>query len=203
VTHEGRSVAGAAVEVWTCDSVGQYETVTDADGVYQFNPYSPDSSAFDGDRFIPAGPIAIIVAGGPGGYVTRREHVYDETCPIRHDGTTAQRPCKMQHVDLQPMTFPQVNAELLRFLEDDCGLALELPPRFDRDALRAAFDRARQAAPGRPPLSEVSAQFSCISDCSSSCSGQHQADYIPCMCICVEGSCGASFGPLCTESAAP
>ena len=203
VTHDGQAVANAAVEVWSCDAVDQYRATTDEGGVYQFNPYSPDSAAFDTGRLIPAGPVAIVVEGSAGGYVARRQHVYDETCAIRHAGATAQRLCKMQHIAMQPMSSARVTSELLAFVRDDCGLEVELPQRFDRDALRAAFARARAAAPGRPSLSDVSQQFSCVADCSASCWGQHPADYTACMCICVEGSCGVPFGPSCVENGVP
>jgi hypothetical protein len=140
VTKAGASVAGARVEIWTCESVGDYVTTTDANGVYTFNPYSPTSDAMDNAKYIPHGPIAIFVTGSAGSSVTRRNHQYNQTCDITYNNAVQPLPCKREDVNLVPMNLVEFNAAALAFLEEDCGLSLRQSP-----------DVARALSQLRPP----------------------------------------------------
>jgi len=193
VTKNGSPVAGAEVHIWTCDDLGGFQTTTDASGTYRFNPFDPSSPAFDATQFVPPGPIAIIVTGGAGSMVVRRDHQYDETCPIRYNGSTQNLPCKLENVDLVPMGLPEFLAESADFLSEDCGVESKLANRLAGAAIPREMQRIRDLSARPTPAG-------CITRCAQGCSGQPMADFAPCMCICVEGSCGTSFGPFCTET---
>ncbi|MEL6758903.1 MAG: hypothetical protein AAFP04_00745 [Myxococcota bacterium] len=123
ISKNGDAIDGANVSIWTCDSIGDFTTTTDAGGVYQFNPYLPNSPDLDQTQLIPAGPIAINITSSEGSFVERRQHVYDETCPAQYDGSTQDLPCKIQSVDIVPMTLIEFFAAQAAFFEEDCGLS--------------------------------------------------------------------------------
>lgn len=190
-------MAGAEVSIWTCESMGDFQMVTDGGGNYAFNPARPDSPVLDDSKLIPPGPIAINVTGGAGSSVTRRNHHYDGTCQIPYNGAVEDAPCKLQNINLQPMTINEFWAEQLAFLEQDCGIEAQDASRL----VLAVHGGARVGPIGgftKRPSTE-----SCLTRCTESCIYQDVpiSEYASCMCICGEGNCGASFGPFCTESA--
>jgi len=195
VTDGGDAVVGADVEIWTCESIGGFQTQTDRDGIYSFNPFLANSQDLDFDAFVPPGPIAIVVTDG--GQVTfkRRQHQYDGTCPLPYNGGTEQLPCRVQNVALAPLNLVQFLEQSIAFLEQDCGLSSAVAKRLGSAAVRQ----------GTRPLSLTTEPpaASCLSECSASCQvgTAPMAEFQICMCICVEGNCGAQFGPFCTESA--
>ena len=196
VRKDGDPVAGADVSIWTCEAIGDFQTETDGGGNYAFNPFRQDSPTLDDSKFVPPGPIAINVTGDEGSSVTRRNHQYDDTCQIRYNGSVQDLPCKIQNINLEPMQFNEFLAEQAEFLEEDCGLAA-------RDATRlvtASIGGRRVGEIGG--LTTRPSTESCLTECSESCIYQDVpvGEMVDCMCICVEGNCGASFGPFCTES---
>jgi hypothetical protein len=194
VTKNGSPVAGAEIRIWTCDALNDFQTVTDAGGNFKFNPFDPDSPAFDSSEFVPPGPIAIMVTGAAGSTVARRNHQYDSQCPTPYNGSTQSQPCKVYSIDLVPMSLPEFLAEANAFLGEDCGLESEMARRLSGAAIGS----------GRQPIGDLSARPSaagCIHGCSQSCAGQSIDDFTACMCICVESQCRVSFGPFCTETA--
>ncbi len=89
VRDGGEPVAGADVRIWTCDSVGDFQTVTGDGGEWAFNPTHPVLPTFDNSKFIPPGPIAIIVESAAFDFVARRMHAYDDTCRMQQAASSA------------------------------------------------------------------------------------------------------------------
>jgi len=195
VRKDGEPVANADISIWTCESLGDFRATTDGGGNYLFNPFRPDSPTLDERKFIPPGPIAILVTGSAGSSVTRRSHRYDDTCPIAYNGSTQDLPCKVQNVNLVPMSPPEFTAASAAFLEEECGIAAQVA-----EELSAAHYETSARAIG--DLTARPSMDSCLSRCVDSCIfkdapvSEHQS----CMCGCVESQCGASFGPFCTKS---
>ncbi|MEO1170845.1 MAG: hypothetical protein AAFX94_02175 [Myxococcota bacterium] len=109
------------VGIWTCDSTGEFETTTNANGQYYFNPYSSTSSDVEDSLIVPVGPIAISVTSSVGSFVTRRNHAYDETCTIPHEGSAQSLPCKIHDVEIEPMSASEFLEAQVAFLEEECG----------------------------------------------------------------------------------
>ena len=196
VKINGSPVVGTEVSIWTCDQT-EFLTTTDGSGRYQFNPYDPNSPDFDTSNYIPTGPIAIEVNGPEGWSVTRRQHQYDEECPIDYNGSNQALPCKIQSIGLVPMTPIQVVIAMGEFLAFDCGMNVQ-----------EAEERALQAMATPPeaiePNLDERSELSCLTECASSCSphgwlgpemlrGHLPGDLKSCMCACAEVSCGTSF----------
>ncbi|MEJ2406271.1 MAG: hypothetical protein P8171_18615 [Candidatus Thiodiazotropha sp.] len=201
VSQNGAPVAGAEVSIWTCESQGDFITHTNNSGNYAFNPYSANSSAVYESLIIPPGPIAINVTSGSNVAVTRRSHAYDESCPIQYDGATEDLPCKIHNIDFQPMTFQQLTAVQLEFIETDCGFSaneaqqLIVIQKNKQESQNAEeFDLA--AKPG---------SSGCLQSCRASCLLQDpEANEISqCLCSCVEGQCDTAFGALCNKALKP
>ena len=197
ITKNGMSVVNSDVSIWTCDTTGDYQTTTDAYGIYSFNPYASHASTFDSNAFVPPGAIAITITGADGSFVARRQHVYTQTCSIPYDGVTQDLPCDIQHVAMEPMGFVEFTNALLAFLEEDCGITARVAPDADLQTLARAAQREMDKT--LSPV-EGKAHVGCVTECSWSCSGQSPNDYNTCMCICVEAACGAPFGPACVKA---
>ncbi len=187
ITKAGASVPATNVDIWTCNAIGDFNTTTDVNGIYTFNPYSSTSSAIDNAKYVPQGPIAILVAGAAGSSVTRRNHQYNQTCDITYNNAVQSLPCKREDVSLVPMTWVEFNAATLAFFDEDCGLSADHTP--------AVAHALSQLHP--PPE-----QYSCLADCSHSCGGPGvpYGEFSDCMCICVEALCHVSYGPACVEA---
>lgn len=202
VTKNGAVVAGTNVEILTCNVEGpDYQTVTDASGVYQFNPFSPNSPVIDSSNYIPEGPIAIAVTGVQGSSITRRMHQYDETCAITYNGTNQDLPCKIQSIQLVPMDPAEFWVELSDFHLEDCNLG----GLVAEQRTRQAFSFVAESGDGFGEPSEVS----CLTDCASSCSpggllspamlkGDLPDDLASCMCSCANVSCGTELTSYCS-----
>jgi hypothetical protein len=197
ITKNGLSVVHSEVSIWTCDTIGDYHTTTDANGLYSFNPFSSTSSAFDSTAFVPPGPIAITITGAEGSFVARRQHAYTQTCRIPYDGVSQDLPCDIQHVAMEPMGLVEFNAALLAFLVEDCGITARVAPDADLHTLSQTAQR--EMATHRSPV-DGKAHVGCVTGCSQACAGQAPLDYNTCMCLCVEAACGVQFGPACVEA---
>lgn len=206
VTKNGLPVVGSTVEIRTCTSdLGTYVTSTDASGVFEFNPYDPNSPMIDSDEYIAEGPIAIIVAGADGSSVSRRDHQYNQTCNIAYNGSQQNLPCRLHGIDLVPMNILEYATENLAFYEQDCGLAFAPAKRLSEESMSFVAESTE-------PSTELS-QASCLTQCADSCSsggllnpdmlkGKFSPGFESCMCSCAESSCEASFEPFCSERAA-
>lgn len=200
VSQNGSAVAGSDIEIRTCEAAGgTFTTTTDATGNFQFNPFDPLSPMIDSAEYIPTGPIAILVTGGNGSSVNRRDHQYTGTCPVAYNGSTQDMPCRIHAIEHVPASVPAFLGDLVDFYEDDCGFSARAADALSLSALDPDADH--QADAQIFGLTDPGREASCISGCTSTCSGQAMNDFMPCMCICVESSCGASFGPFCTEAA--
>jgi hypothetical protein len=199
VTENNQPLVNAEIRIWTCESVGNYETLTNTDGIYTFNPFQPNTPVLDLDNYIPEGPIALIVtAGSSGSQTLRRDHAYTGICKTVYNGATQDVPCRYQNVNFEPQTLQEATATLNDFFEQDCGFQ-----RSEAERLGALFP----ALPGSTPfrLTSKPSQVGCITECRDSCvfSSDAQDQFQACMCSCVESNCGASFGPFCTEAGIP
>jgi len=194
VTKNGTPVAGAKVDIWTCEALRDFITTTDAGGNFRFNPFDPSSPAFDSSKYLPEGPIAISITGAAGSSVTRKNHQYTDVCPTAYNGSTQNQPCKVYNINLKPMSLPEFLAELNDFLADDCGLESELA-----GGLAAAAIARDVREIGR--LTTRPSETSCLTDCAQGCLGQSILNFGECMCTCVAVQCEVPFEPFCTETA--
>ncbi len=193
VTKNGAAVANATVRIYTCESIGDFNTDTNSSGIYTFNPFSPNSSALDQSKLIPPGPIGIAVTGNAGSSFTRRVHQYNSSCPVEYNGSTQNLPCKLQNIDLVPVSLPELLEETLAFFEQDCGLEAKSAEQIST-AVVARLE-------GSLPLTSKPRTANFLSQCADSCIRQDLpiSEYASCMCNCVESNHGTSFGSFCTE----
>lgn len=201
VSENGSAIVGSNIEVRTCTTPsGTFTTTTDGSGNFVFNPFDPLSPMIDSANAVPEGPVAILVTGGDGSSVNRRDHQYTGSCPVAYNGSTQDVPCRVHSIEHSPMSVPDFFGALIDFYEDDCGFSARVAEELSELAMNPDSDPQFEAdvygltGPG-------TRHASCLSDCTASCSGQSQSDFMPCMCICVESSCGTSYGPFCTEAA--
>ena len=98
-TYNGQPIASGTVIFHTCSR--DYQTTTDANGQWSFNPFSPDSAVIDEAKHIPEGPGLIEVRrpNMSSGDTQLVDHHYTGTCSVTFNSQVSSEPCALYRAD--------------------------------------------------------------------------------------------------------
>jgi hypothetical protein len=95
-------VENALVIYWSCESgtLTAKGDRTDAYGNAYINPYSPDSSDFDMNAYVPPGKVVVTVEGAGKKRQRIINHQFNQTCRLPYDGEMIDGDCSKDGLNL-------------------------------------------------------------------------------------------------------